>query len=176
MTNREDEFHTTLSTFLHSKPSEPPKSISSFKCPMFALEGPLVWDASDLIRNTRWMIGGLLPLETRTFVLSVPALEGTRGQQNEHLFLCRVTAAEIFKGFLKDSLVHLIIRKLVNLFGRVFLERRVPIDRLSRRQAPSANAIEITRLATPVMLNCAKRQHHRWKETSRFAIQVMLIT
>ena len=74
MTNREDEFHTTLSTFLHSKPSEPAKSISSLKCPMFALEGPLVWDASDLIRNTRWMTGGLLPLETLTFVLSVQTL------------------------------------------------------------------------------------------------------
>ena len=158
MTNKEDEFHTPLSTFLHSKPSEPAKSISSLKCPMFALEGPLVWDASDLTSNTRWMIGGLLPLETLTFVLRVQTLEGLHDQQNAHVFLCRMTAAEIFKGFSKDSLVLLIIRKPDKLCGRVFLEKRVPIDRLSRRQAPSANAIEIMRFATPVMLITVKME------------------
>ena len=41
------------------------------------------------VRNTRWMIGGLIPLETRTFVLSVLVLEGIRGQQNVYVPPCR---------------------------------------------------------------------------------------
>ena len=45
------------------------------------------------------MIGGLLPLETLSFVLSVHTLEGLHGQQNAHVFLRRMTVAEIFKGF-----------------------------------------------------------------------------
>ena len=77
---------------------------------------------------------------------------------NAHVFLCRMRAAEIFKGFSKDSLVLLMFRKPDNLCGRVVLERRILIDRHSRRQAPSANAIEITRFATPVMLVTVKME------------------
>ena len=52
-----------------------------------------------LIRNTRCMIGGLLPLETRTFVLSVPVLEGIRGQQNVYVPPCRRRVKQERQGF-----------------------------------------------------------------------------
>ena len=79
--------------------SAPPKFMNTLLVKFHTVLHPEL-SKGPLVRNTRWMIGGLLPLETRTFVLSVPVLEGIRGQQNVYVPPCRRSGQDR-QGFLE---------------------------------------------------------------------------